>query len=134
MPSMNKTRSFITGGFKTVGAMVNTLETVDGVGLGRPVCQEPSLAAELLSGKVKGAIKMKLNDDDFGTTNVVAGTQIGMIGRDEEPVDLSNDEHLKVFNQSIAVWQDKLANDTGLYSSGFVRIENFTTHPYGKAY
>jgi 2,4-dienoyl-CoA reductase-like NADH-dependent reductase (Old Yellow Enzyme family) len=32
-----KTKSYITGEFKTVGAMVNALETVDGVGLGRLV-------------------------------------------------------------------------------------------------
>jgi 2,4-dienoyl-CoA reductase-like NADH-dependent reductase (Old Yellow Enzyme family) len=37
---LNKTKSYITGGFKTVGAMVKALDSVDGVGLARPICQE----------------------------------------------------------------------------------------------
>jgi len=39
VPSLKQTKTYITGGFKTVGAMVNALNTVDGVGLARPVCQ-----------------------------------------------------------------------------------------------
>lgn len=43
VPAFHKTKTYITGGFKTVGAMVGALKTVDGVGLARPVCQEPRL-------------------------------------------------------------------------------------------
>lgn len=56
VPAVTKTRTYVTGGFKTVGAMVHALETVDGVGLARPVCQEPRLAKDILDGKVKGAM------------------------------------------------------------------------------
>ena len=75
VPALSKTRVYVTGGFKTVGAMVEALDTVDGVGLGRPVCQEPRLCADILSGKVKGAIRQALDEQDFGITSVAAGTQ-----------------------------------------------------------
>ena len=56
-PALKHTKVYITGGFKTVGAMVGALETVDGVGLARAICQEPRLAGDILEGKVKGAIR-----------------------------------------------------------------------------
>ena len=73
VPALSKTKTYITGGFKTVGAMVKALNTVDGVGLARPVCEEPRLPNDILSGKVKGAIKQRLDDNNFGLTNVAAG-------------------------------------------------------------
>lgn len=79
VPALSKTRSYITGGFKTVGAMVKALDTVDGVGLARPVCVEPRLCADILSGNVKGAIKQRLDDNDFGLTNVAAGSQYDIL-------------------------------------------------------
>ena len=93
VPALSKTKTYITGGFKTVGAMVNALNTVDGVGLARPVCQEPRLGRDILAGKVKGAIKQRLDEGNFGITNVAAGSQIRMIGKDEEPIDLSREEY-----------------------------------------
>ena len=97
VPALTKTKTFITGGFKTVGAMVKALDTVDGVGLARPVCQEPRLCADILSGKVKGAIKQRLDESNFGITNVAAGSQIRMIGKDQEPIDLSREENEEAF-------------------------------------
>jgi 2,4-dienoyl-CoA reductase-like NADH-dependent reductase (Old Yellow Enzyme family) len=40
-PGLNNTKSYVTGGLKTIGAMVAALKHVDGVGLARAVCQEP---------------------------------------------------------------------------------------------
>jgi 2,4-dienoyl-CoA reductase-like NADH-dependent reductase (Old Yellow Enzyme family) len=40
-PVLSKTKTYITGGLRTVGAMVDALEIVDGVGLARPLAQEP---------------------------------------------------------------------------------------------
>ena len=74
VPALTRTKAYVTGGFKTVGAMVKALDIVDGVGLARPVCQEPRLCADILSGKVKGAIKQRLDEQNFGLTNVAAGT------------------------------------------------------------
>ena len=55
--ALKKTKVYVTGGFKTVGAMINALSACDGVGLARPACQEPRLPRDILSGKVKGAIE-----------------------------------------------------------------------------
>ena len=75
VPALKKSKTYITGGFKTVGAIVKALDTVDGVGLARPVCQEFRLCKDILDGKVKGAIQQRLDPNDFGLTNVAAGTQ-----------------------------------------------------------
>ena len=74
VPALHKTKTYITGGFKTIGAMVKALNIVDGVGLARPVCQEPRLCADILAGKVKGAIKQRIDENNFGITNVAAGS------------------------------------------------------------
>ncbi|KAL9101830.1 MAG: hypothetical protein Q9163_002955 [Psora crenata] len=74
VPALKKTKTYVTGGFKSVGAMANALRTVDGVGLARTVCQEPRLCADILSGKVKGAIKQRLDDNDFTLSIAAAGS------------------------------------------------------------
>ena len=134
VPSLTKTKTYVTGGFKTVGAMVKALNTVDGVGLARPVCQEFTFCADILSGKIQGAIKQRLDQDNFGITNVAAGTQIRMVGRDQEPIDLSREKHEKAFNKDMGEWTSKMAHDTGMYSFGYVDIESIKPNPYGVAY
>ena len=54
--------------------MVNALKTVDGIGLGRPVCHEFDLPSKILKGTVKSAIE-NLDEQDYGPTSVAAGTQ-----------------------------------------------------------
>ena len=134
VPALTKTKSYITGGFKTVSAMVNALKTVDGVGLARPACQEPRLCADILSGKVKGAIKQRLDESNFGLTNVAAGSQIRMIGKDQEPIDLSKEENEQAFMKDMGHWSDLMAHNTGMYSFGYIDIESIKPHPYGVAY
>ncbi len=134
VPALTRTKTYVTGGFKTVGAMVNALKTVDGVGLARPVCQEPRLCADILSGKVKGAIKQRLDENDFGITNVAAGSQIRMIGRDQEPMDLSLETHEEAFKKDMGDWTSKMAHDTGMYSFGYVDMESMKPNPYGVVY
>ncbi|KAF2186945.1 FMN-linked oxidoreductase [Zopfia rhizophila CBS 207.26] len=79
VPALKETKAYVTGGFRSVGAMVDALKTVDGIGLARPVCQEPRLAKDILSGKVNAVIHQQLEDSDFG---VVAGNQIRQMGKD----------------------------------------------------
>ena len=134
VPALTKTKSYVTGGFKSVAAMANALKTVDGVGLARPVCQEPRLCADILDGKVKGAIKQRLDEGNFGLTNVAAGSQIRMIGRDQEPIDLSKEENEQAFMKDMGHWGDLMAKDTGMYSFGYVDIDSIKPHPYGTAY
>jgi len=134
VPGLEKTKTYITGGFKTVGAMIKALETVDGVGLARPACEEPRLPNAILSGKVKGAIKQRLDDQNFGLTNVAAGSLIRQIGKDQEPIDLSREEHEQAFQKDMGTWGKKMAEDTGMYSFGYVDIESVKANPYGVSY
>ena len=134
VPALNNTKTYVTGGFKTVGAMVKALKTVDGVGLARPVCQEPRLCGDILSGKVKGAIKQRLDENNFGLTNVAAGSQIRMIGKDQEPIDLSKEENEQAFMKDMGHWSDLMAHDTGMYSFGYIDFESIKPNPYGVAY
>ena len=134
VPALTETKTYITGGFKTVGAMVNALDTVDGVGMARPVCQEPRIGADILSGKVKGAIRQRLDENDTGLTIVAAGSQIRMIGKDQEPIDLSREENEQAFMKDMGHWSDLMAHDTGMYSYGYIDIESIKPHPYGVAY
>lgn len=131
VPALSKTKTYVTGGFKTVGAMVKALDTVDGVGLARPVCQEPRLCADILSGKVKGAVKQGIDENNFMFTNVAAGSQMRMIGRDQEPVDLSKDENVKGFFQDMGTWGETMAKDSGMYSFGYIDLEHVEVKPYG---
>lgn len=55
---LTKTKTYVTKVLQTVSAMVKALDTVDGVGLARPVCQEFHLSKDNLDEKVTGAIKM----------------------------------------------------------------------------
>lgn len=132
-PVLSKTKTYVTGGFKTVGAMVSSLEVVDGVGLARPVCQEPHLCKDILEGKVKGAIQQRLDDNNFGLTNVAAGTQIRQVGKDQEPIDLSKEENEQAFMQDMGEWGQKMAKDSEMQNYGYIDLTSATPVPYGTA-
>jgi 2,4-dienoyl-CoA reductase-like NADH-dependent reductase (Old Yellow Enzyme family) len=132
VPGLKKTKTYITGGLRTVGAMVKTLETVDGVGFARPVCQEFHFCKDILEGKITGAIDQKLDQNNFGLTNVAAGTQIRQVGKDEEPIDLSKDENVQAFMKDMGTWGQKMQEDAAsmnLY--GYVDIQSAKSQPYG---
>lgn len=130
-PALSKTKVYVTGGLKTAGAMVGALQSVDGVGLARPVCQEPRLPKAIVEGKVKGAIKQRLDQDNFGITNVAAGTQIRQMGRDQEPIDLSKQENEQAFMKDMGAWADKMAKDSAGVEYGYVDIFSAAPIPYG---
>jgi 2,4-dienoyl-CoA reductase-like NADH-dependent reductase (Old Yellow Enzyme family) len=127
---LTKTKTYITGGMKTVGAMVKALDTVDGVGLARPVCQEPHLPRDILDGKVRGAIQLKLDDNDFGLTNVAAGTQIRQVGKDQEPIDLSDQKNVDEFKKDMVAWGKKLGDDKEMKEFGYIDLSQ-AAKPYG---
>jgi 2,4-dienoyl-CoA reductase-like NADH-dependent reductase (Old Yellow Enzyme family) len=129
---LTKTRTYITGGFKTVGAMVKALDTVDGVGLARPTCQEFRIAKDMLDGKISGAIKQLLDENDFGITNVAAGTMIRQVGKDQEPIDLSVKENVDAFFQDVQTWGQGMASDKEMNSYGYVDLSQ-KAQPYGMA-
>ena len=74
VPALTETKVYVTGGLRSTGAMVKALDTIHGVGLGRPACWEFDIPNKLLSGKVLSAIKTRLDEQNFGITNIAAGT------------------------------------------------------------
>lgn len=130
MKPLTKTKTYITGGFKTVSGMVDALDIVDGVGLARPTCQEFDIAKDMLSGKINAAIKMQLDENDFGLTNVAAGTQIRQVGKDQEPIDLSDEKNVEAFMKDMKTWGEKMANDKDHKEYGYIDLSQ-AGNPYG---
>lgn len=129
---LTKTKTYITGGFKTVGAMVKALDTVDGVGLARPVCQEFTLPKLMLEGKVTGALKLLIDENDFGITSMVAGAQITQVGHDQQPIDMSRQENKDAFMKDVQAFMKKMGEDKELKEFGHVAVSQKAA-PYGVA-
>jgi 2,4-dienoyl-CoA reductase-like NADH-dependent reductase (Old Yellow Enzyme family) len=132
-PSLSKTRTYVTGGFKTASAMVDALQTVDGVGLARPVCLEPELPRQIISGEVHAAINQLTDDNDFGATNVAAGTQIRQLGKDQQPIDLSDEKNMEAFQKDMGTWSKGFEEDKSGSKYGYVDIDSIPAVPYGTA-
>ncbi|ESZ98187.1 NADH oxidase [Sclerotinia borealis F-4128] len=126
---LTKTKTYVTGGFKTVGAMVAALDTVDGVGVARSTAQEVKLAKDILEGRYTGVKKMGLDDDDFMLTADASGTQMKQVGMDQEPLDLSIEENVELFVKATEVWRVKRAEDKELKEYGFMAWTE-SAHPY----
>ncbi|KAI0490928.1 NADH oxidase [Xylaria cf. heliscus] len=88
--AVNKTKVYTTGGLKTVGGMLSTFEGVDGLGIGRVALQEPSFAADILSGKITGAMKSAIPESSFVGQLVTSSYVLQQIARGEEPDDLTD--------------------------------------------
>jgi 2,4-dienoyl-CoA reductase-like NADH-dependent reductase (Old Yellow Enzyme family) len=89
------TKVYTTGGLKTLKGMIDTLQSVDGLGIARAAAQEPRLAHDILSGKVTGIIKYVLDEDNFGLRLLATQHQFRQIGNGEEPANLSDPEVVK---------------------------------------
>ncbi|ORY14500.1 hypothetical protein BCR34DRAFT_585680 [Clohesyomyces aquaticus] len=133
VPVLKETKAYVTGGFRTVHAMLDALKTVDGIGLARPVCQEPRLCKYILDGKVFSAIKGTIDENDFGLTNVLAGTQIRQIGKDQEPLNASDEKTSQAFKKDMGTWAEKMGKDEKGQMYGYVDIESLDAVPYGAA-
>ncbi|PYH92794.1 NADH oxidase [Aspergillus ellipticus CBS 707.79] len=81
--SSTKTKSYLTGGFRSVEGMLKGLETLHGVGLARPLCQEPFL---------------------FGLAAVAACIQIRQMGVGLKPVDLGEKEWAEKVTAAVSQW------------------------------
>ncbi|KAI1343279.1 NADH:flavin oxidoreductase/NADH oxidase [Xylariaceae sp. FL0016] len=134
VPHLQKTRAYVTGGLRTAPAMVDALKTVDGVGIARPACDEFDLPKKIIEGRVMSAVMPKLDDQDFGITNVLAGAQMRLVGQDKEPLDLTRDDLKDAFLASVQKWAKarKECTDNSMY--GFADIEGVQLTPYGTPY
>lgn len=115
MPGLSKTKTYVTGGFKTVEGMLGALDTVDGVGLGRPLCQEPNFCAQILSGQIKGAMLQKLDLEQFSVTAGAAGLQIKQMGQNLQPIDLSVQGNVAKLFGSLLKWKAEQEKNAEAY-------------------
>ncbi|KAI1872169.1 uncharacterized protein JN550_003888 [Neoarthrinium moseri] len=134
VPQLKKTKAYVTGGLRSVSAMVKALDSVHGVGLARPITHEFDLPNKILAGKASGAVDYKLDEQDFGTTNVAAGTQIRLVGQDKEPLDLTQDKYVEIFKKSVEQWSKQMADNEDGSKYGYVDIEGTKLEPFGTAY
>ncbi|KAF5650100.1 NADH oxidase [Fusarium tjaetaba] len=129
----HKMKIFIAGGLRTVGAMVDALDVVDGVSIGRPAAAEPRLAGDIIEGRVKGAIKpVEMVENDLGMGMGVAGAQFAQIAKGFEPLDASDAQVVQTFGQDMGAWYEKLVQDGD--KNEFVRAIQYSGPqvPYGK--
>ncbi|KAI9147214.1 NADH-dependent flavin oxidoreductase nadA [Paramyrothecium foliicola] len=131
---LSKTKAYVTGGLRTVKGMVGALSTVDGVGLARPITHEFDLPAKILRGEVQSSIDLLLDEQDFGQTNVAAGTQIRLVANDKEPLDLSRKDHKNIFDESVGKWSEQMAQNKDNSKFGYVDILGVKLEPFGTAY
>lgn len=111
-PTLKETKVYITGGMRSVGGMLRILSVADGVGLGRPLCAEPRLCADILSGGVSGAILDKMDPLEFGTTALAAAAQIKQISRGRDPIDLTQKENVTYLLAQLKHWYEGMLADT----------------------
>lgn len=106
---LKKAKLYLTGGFRTAGAMVHAIQqgTIDGIGLGRPVCEEPFLPKMLISGEVSAARNSLIDGPNFGLHGAIGGFQLLQLGRGDTVTLNTTDEeavaNFKVkFNEVLA--------------------------------
>ncbi|PIC24313.1 hypothetical protein B9Z55_017701 [Caenorhabditis nigoni] len=82
-PVFKNTVLYLTGGFRTVGAMIDAVEkgTTQGIGLARPATAEPDLPKKILNGSVPSAVKDAFNPNDIIKQIMASGSQIEQMGR-----------------------------------------------------
>ncbi|KAI0444205.1 NADH:flavin oxidoreductase/NADH oxidase [Xylaria telfairii] len=134
VPQLKHTKVYVTGGLRTAAAMVEALETVHGVGLARPVTHEFDLAKKLLDGKAKSAVDYSIDEQDFGLSIFAAGTQIRLVGKDKEPLDLGRPEHREAFDRARQQFLEDMTNNADGSKYGYMDIDGFKLEPYGTPY
>lgn len=127
-----KIKVFVSGGLRSVGAMVNALKVVDGVSLGRPAAAEPRLPADIIEGRVQGALKpVEAVENDFTMGMLVAASQISQIAHGKEPLNFSDQEVMQTFMGDMGVWYQGVVADGDKME--FVRAVEYSGAqvPYG---
>ncbi|KAF2662852.1 FMN-linked oxidoreductase [Lophiostoma macrostomum CBS 122681] len=132
-PAAKEIKVYVTGGFRTVGAMVEALNTIDGIGLGRPLCGEPNLVKDILAGRVSGVIQPALADADLALSITLGGVHIKQISKDHQPFDASDPENIEGFKKDVQASMAKMIADTGLEFVHSTDLVSVKTIPYGGA-
>jgi 2,4-dienoyl-CoA reductase-like NADH-dependent reductase (Old Yellow Enzyme family) len=126
-PALKRTKVFVTGGFRTAPAMVAAIKSgsTDGIGFGRPVCEEPYLPRMILSGEILSARRTLIDEaSEFAVTLVAAGAQIKQIGYGERPLNTANPAELQSFRRELAAFMQKRMEEAkqGVIGAGHLRL------------
>jgi len=100
---------FVTGGFQTAAAMIKAIHngSTDGIGLARPVCEEPQLPKQLIEGKLHAKVASKIDYNDFGTWNSFGGTQQRMVGFGLPTMDSTDEKTVNDYQEELKrFWED----------------------------
>lgn len=138
VPHLSKTKKYLTGGFRTAGAMVKALEILDGIGLGRPAAQEPRFAADLLAGRITGAIKPRDEILDQLLVHLsISGAQMRQITKGQEPWDASDPKAVEIFMSEFQEHiKRSIADGDKMEYRGYADLKDpkLTSNPYGTFY
>jgi hypothetical protein len=117
---------FVTGGFQTAAAMVKAINngSTDGIGLGRPACEEPHLPKHLIEGKVNSKVASAIDYDDFGIWGAFAGMQIRRLGFGMPTADSTDEKVVKEFSAELQAFFELMMKklEKGVIISGFPRF------------
>jgi 2,4-dienoyl-CoA reductase-like NADH-dependent reductase (Old Yellow Enzyme family) len=118
-PKVKSAKVYLTGGFRTLPAMVRAVESneTDGVGLGRPVTAEPDIAKKLLKEGVQ-SVALTHYDYDIITGLFACATQMGQAGNttieeaNNDPchgiVDLSDTKAADAYREALVPFLQKV--------------------------
>ena len=111
--------------------MVDALNVVDGIGLGRPLCQEPYLCSHILAGKVNAAILLQLSQYDFLTTATAAMMHIRQIGNHHQPINLGLPDNAPAFQQAVGEYMAAKQQDRAgeIYAPPAIRDYDLALYP-----
>lgn len=92
---------WVTGGFRTAKAMIEAITngSTQGIGLARPATDEFDLPNLLIQGKVPSSRKTLFDENDFGITNMAAGTQIRQVANGQKPFNVTDPKQVEEFKQ-----------------------------------
>lgn len=57
-----------------------------------------------------------------------------LIGQDRQPLDLTREDHLQVFQKSVGTWAQGMADNADNSKYGYPYVEGAKLEPYGTAY
>ncbi|KAJ5626479.1 NADH:flavin oxidoreductase/NADH oxidase [Penicillium herquei] len=134
IPELKKTKVYVTGGLRTVNAMVNAVKSVHGVGLARPSIHELDFPRKVFEEKIRSVPELMLDEQDFPTSSIAAGIQMRLVGNDKQPLDLSQKKHMQVFHSTLQRFFGEMAQNADDFKYGFPDIIDFALNPYGTPY